>query len=392
MSTNCSVIDELLSPYLDGELGEDAAQSVETHLDACARCRDELAALRRTVAAIADLPHEATPDRDLWPGIAGATEGDHTGVIPIQEQRRRQRFARPLLWAAALASLMIPAGATVMVRAFDDDRSAAPAAPRAGERVEVVIPEISIPEIRIPGFDLGQPEAIAIRALIPLMDHPQEQIRAEVAKALGEFDDPDVIAALVDALETDESPNVRRWAAWALGEIGNPAATDALAVALENDEYAEARRWAAWALGEIAVPSPGALDALSTALEEDPSPETRRWSAWALGEIQHPAAVDALNAAVVSDAMPEVRRWSAWALGEIADVRAVSSLIRALERDQVGEVRQWSAWALGEVGDARAHEALTAATRDSDSEVSAFAIRALLHLRHEVEHQIEHER
>jgi HEAT repeat protein len=102
--------------------------------------------------------------------------------------------------------------------------------------------------------------------------------------------------------------------------------------------------------------------------------------------------VDALNAAVVSDAMPEVRRWSAWALGEIADVRAVSSLIRALERDQVGEVRQWSAWALGEVGDARAHEALTAATRDSDSEVSAFAIRALLHLRHEVEHQIEHQR
>lgn len=69
MTDNCSVIDKLLSPYLDGELSDQAAESVETHLNTCARCRDELESLRHTVAAIGDLPHEATPEHDLWPGI-----------------------------------------------------------------------------------------------------------------------------------------------------------------------------------------------------------------------------------------------------------------------------------------------------------------------------------
>jgi hypothetical protein len=71
-----------------------------------------------------------------------------------------------------------------------------------------------------------------------------------VAKALGTIGNPEAVAALIQALNHEDS-SVRGSAAKALGEIGNPEAVAALIQAL-NDEDDSVRGSAAEALGNIA--------------------------------------------------------------------------------------------------------------------------------------------
>lgn len=55
MSGECRDIEELLSPYADGELDAEAARKVEAHLASCASCRAMLEAWRDSEAALASL-------------------------------------------------------------------------------------------------------------------------------------------------------------------------------------------------------------------------------------------------------------------------------------------------------------------------------------------------
>lgn len=52
---------EVLSGYLDGQVGADERRQVEAHLAECATCRQTLAALRRTVALVQGLDPVAAP-------------------------------------------------------------------------------------------------------------------------------------------------------------------------------------------------------------------------------------------------------------------------------------------------------------------------------------------
>jgi hypothetical protein len=54
-----------LGPYLEGELSGAARRRLEAHIEGCAACREELAALGRTVALLRGLPAESPP-----PGLA----------------------------------------------------------------------------------------------------------------------------------------------------------------------------------------------------------------------------------------------------------------------------------------------------------------------------------
>lgn len=79
----CGEIQEQLSAWLDGELPEELKNLVAAHLQGCARCRRELAALERLSAAFQLLVVE--PPRDLVPLV-------------------RRRLRRPLVaWAHNLA-------------------------------------------------------------------------------------------------------------------------------------------------------------------------------------------------------------------------------------------------------------------------------------------------
>lgn len=77
---NHEVIESLLGDYVDAMLTGVEERQVESHLEECAACRDEVAALRSLLAEAADLPRSIEPPRDLWPDIEARIDSSVTGI------------------------------------------------------------------------------------------------------------------------------------------------------------------------------------------------------------------------------------------------------------------------------------------------------------------------
>jgi HEAT repeat protein len=90
-------------------------------------------------------------------------------------------------------------------------------------------------------------------AVSPLLGDSDVGVRAEAATTLGMFHDANGTAALVNALQNDTSPVVRKRAAWALGEIhaNTTVAGPALQNAAANDASPFVRSLAAAALTRL---------------------------------------------------------------------------------------------------------------------------------------------
>ena len=90
-------------------------------------------------------------------------------------------------------------------------------------------------------------------AVSPLLGDSDVGVRAEAATTLGMFHDANGTAALVNALQNDASPVVRKRAAWALGEIraNTTVAGPALQNAAANDASPLVRSLAAAALTRL---------------------------------------------------------------------------------------------------------------------------------------------
>ncbi len=103
----------LLSPYLDGELPAAETSRLETHLPACAACREELSRLRGLSAALRALPERALP--------AGFRE---------RLQRRRTEAEGSGNWLRPLPALSYAAAAVFVglsARTWLSERRPAPA-------------------------------------------------------------------------------------------------------------------------------------------------------------------------------------------------------------------------------------------------------------------------
>ena len=66
---SCENITQRLNDYCDGDLVGSDRVEIERHLESCAECRAELAALRSLVGEAASLRQGLEPERDLWPAI-----------------------------------------------------------------------------------------------------------------------------------------------------------------------------------------------------------------------------------------------------------------------------------------------------------------------------------
>lgn len=74
-------------------------------------------------------------------------------------------------------------------------------------------------------------------ALIDVLLHDRdEDVRANVARALVSYRDSGVTDALILVLETDPNANARENAAWALGAVGDKKSIDAIIVSLEDED------------------------------------------------------------------------------------------------------------------------------------------------------------
>jgi hypothetical protein len=111
MTMSCEHMEELLPPYVDGNLRADEALEVERHLDDCEGCAAMLGYLRRADAVVASWPQVP---RRMQPHLARIDEH----VLP--RIRRRRRFPSMLPSAArvlpymGLAAFVLVIGAAVL--------------------------------------------------------------------------------------------------------------------------------------------------------------------------------------------------------------------------------------------------------------------------------------
>ncbi len=73
MTKRCSLVQDMLSAYLDGELSVEDAALVSAHLEECLCCQEEFACLQRLHQAMAELPEVPLPQ--------GFTEALHTRLL-----------------------------------------------------------------------------------------------------------------------------------------------------------------------------------------------------------------------------------------------------------------------------------------------------------------------
>lgn len=132
---DCKRIRELLHHSLDGAPADSALRD---HLASCAACRNELAAMRQSVAALGALPRAAAPV-NLMAGVMAAVRQQ-----PLEDvQARRQRQTLSLLAAtlALLGSLLLAVAAgDVWMTLTAVDAGEAAAAEQAGALAAVADP------------------------------------------------------------------------------------------------------------------------------------------------------------------------------------------------------------------------------------------------------------
>ena len=263
--------------------------------------------------------------------------------------------------------------------------------------------------------------------IVPALSHQNGRVRRYAAMMLDIDGDDQLVAFLVDLLQSGSAP-ARRAAARALGIStqpfsdpgratgSGPAAVDRLAVesltAALRDPDPLVRAHAADALRTFSVPE--ALPALLPMLQ-DPEEEVRVAAALAAGELGAPQSLpvlfetlrhgpfhrrrqaaaslcalgDAAAVPALMDALADpsraVQERAAVALGSLGDSRAVPALIDALGAPNIMAeerrgLREDLVRALGRLGDRRAVPALIRALKDYDKHVRDAALLSLAEL------------
>lgn len=126
MSEHLSI--ERMNDLVDGRLPSADEERARTHVDSCAACREDVAALSETVTALRTLPGAARPPAHLWGDIARRIEGrspsaeEGATVVPFPGLRadsaartarangHRLTLSVPQLAAAAVTVALLSAG------------------------------------------------------------------------------------------------------------------------------------------------------------------------------------------------------------------------------------------------------------------------------------------
>jgi len=237
--------------------------------------------------------------------------------------------------------------------------------------------------------------AQAGKALLPLLEQEDKNVRRWAVHALGLAGDESAVGPLIRCLK-DRRADVRKEAADALGRIGTPEAVQALLGALDSRD-AETRRATARALAR--VPGEQSLSALA-ALAEDSDETVQLAAVRALGTIGGMQAAVRLRPALESakKAVREAARTALESMGlqpgtaedraslavlsgdfEAAareGAAATEALVRALaSRDDGTRLR--AVQALYRLRDGRAAHSLVQALGDHDPSVRQAAVEAL---------------
>jgi len=223
--------------------------------------------------------------------------------------------------------------------------------------------------------DLEDPDALPwlIQALEA---DPEGDVRAEAARLLEAWEEPQVVSALCKAL-LDWDHKVRVVAAQSLSLLKTEEAGQViLPWAAHPDVFVRSSALRALRELRLAASAPVALQALL-----DPEASVRREAVGILGWLKQLDALPALARLASTDPEPEVRRVATGALGLASDPALLPALQSAL-LDPAWQVREEAATTLGKVGLAQAGPALEAALGDDYWQVRLRAARSLGRLRY----------
>lgn len=120
------------------------------------------------------------------------------------------------------------------------------------------------PVMREDGAKIAQnfDDPVVVDALVAVLSDPSEQVRLNAIESLAELEATTVSAALIERLQTDESPKVKRAAADALGRLESKDAVLPILAYLATFSPDDREQLAGiWAIGHIG--DAGALDAES---------------------------------------------------------------------------------------------------------------------------------
>jgi predicted anti-sigma-YlaC factor YlaD len=124
---------ERLNDYAEGLLSERDRKAVAGHLESCAACRDEAAALRALLDAAGALPRSLEPERDLWPGVRSRIAPARSGWT-----RFVMRW-EPVAAAAALA--IVVAAAFLIAHRGPRPKGEGPTTAQEATGAEQTVPE-----------------------------------------------------------------------------------------------------------------------------------------------------------------------------------------------------------------------------------------------------------
>jgi hypothetical protein len=182
---DCRQFDEAAWLLISGELDDDARRAWQRHVAGCSACASLLAARRRLL--------------DVYDGMVSVPEGALDVSFPVPTRRLRASLAPASAIAAGLLLLIVGALAgRVTVKGGD------------GDTLRDVERRLNDLEVQLAVARIDRPTAA-------------ERLKAVAAGVALIPRDPLIIESLLDALETDPSPNVRMAAVDALHEIESTA-------------------------------------------------------------------------------------------------------------------------------------------------------------------------
>ena len=161
---SCPGMEDRLNDYAGGYLSGADREAVERHVTQCARCREELDALRSLLAEVASLPRTVQPPEDLWDDTLAAIRSRQAAGARVH----RPAFGAPAWWspmrlAAAAAILIVVSGAVTTLVVRNRPQGVEPAASAAGSIVPVSATVFT--DIRAAEDQFEQATAVLLAAL-----------------------------------------------------------------------------------------------------------------------------------------------------------------------------------------------------------------------------------
>jgi hypothetical protein len=173
-----------LNDFVDGELQHKVHAAVEQHVQACAQCAAEVAAIRALVQRARALPESIEPRRDLWRDIEpsiGAVES-----VATTPRAAHRRFGRPELpawrWAYALSAAALVVTITLAVW---QTRERVPDSQPGGSGPRTTHPETAVPGTAVDMLSALELECMgAGKRLLASMDGWPDAANAELTEGI----------------------------------------------------------------------------------------------------------------------------------------------------------------------------------------------------------------